>query len=102
MRDPMRFAAVEVALPQRMALGLTAGAPAPATSTEFEATLRPIERTADGRPLAVYVFPDNAFHDLIDLDPRESVEIEIGGAAAQSLLVEVGDVAVAREFLAIR
>lgn len=98
MRDPARTDAVEISLPQRMSFGLSAGAPSPAGSVTFQSIALPRQ---NGGAEAIYAFPDLAFRDLIALDPREAVEVHIDGAASQVFLVEVGDVAVARAFLAI-
>ena len=102
MRDATRFAPVDIALPQRIAYGLRAGAPSPATATQFTAASRAVEQTPTGGALVVFTFPDTAFRNLLSLDPRESVEIRVQGAAPQTLFADVGDVAVARAFLAIQ
>ncbi|MBK6703522.1 MAG: hypothetical protein IPG56_07000 [Caulobacteraceae bacterium] len=57
----------------------------------------------NGHQIAVYTFPDTAFRDLVELDPRESVELRLEtGRATQRLLIEVGDIAAARAFLTLR
>lgn len=101
MRNPAR-ARTEVALPQRVAYGLAAGAPPPTHALTIPST-RSVERIGANRSQTVFVFPDTAFRDLLQLDPRESVElrVEIGGRT-ERLLVEVGDIAAARAFLTIR
>lgn len=102
MRDPTRANVREVALPQRMAYGIAAGAPSPNAAAIAPATPA-VERLDGGRSQAVFTFPDTAFRDLLALDPRESVEIRVeNGRASQSLYVEVGDIAAARAFLTIR
>ena len=101
MRDALRSPPTDIALPQRIAFGLRAGAPSPALATEFPALTRPLERGRGGA-LAVFVFPDAAFRTLLSLDPRESVEVHVQANTRQVLLVDVGDVAVARAFLAIQ
>jgi hypothetical protein len=101
MRNAMRSNPIDIALPQRMAFGLNAGSPAPATATQFISVSARVERTPNGGMSTVFAFPDSAFRNLISLDPRESIEIHIAGSS-QSLLVEVGDVAVARAFLSIQ
>lgn len=101
LRDPSRPRA-EVSLNQRIASGLAAGAPSPAAAIMVPST-RTIERLPSGRSQVVFTFPDTAFRDLLALDPRESVEIRVEtGRAAQTLLVEVGDIGAARSFLTIR
>ncbi len=101
MRDPSR-ARAEVSLNQRIANGLEAGLPSPAFARTIPAT-RSIEQLANGRSQAVFTFADTTFRDLLALDPRESVELRVqNGRAAQSLLVEVGDIGAARAFLTIR
>ncbi len=102
MRDASRARVVEVGLPQRMAQGLAAGAPSPGASRTIHST-RTIEHLDGGRSQAVFVFPDDAFRDLLALDPRESAELRVEtGRSTQSLYVEVGDIAAARSFLTIR
>jgi hypothetical protein len=101
MRDAMRTAPVDIALPQRIAYGLGAGAPSPATSTQFASISARAERGSNGSAQVAFVFQDAAFRNLLNLDPRESVEIHFTGSP-QVLLVDVGDVAVARAFLAIQ
>jgi hypothetical protein len=102
MRDRARARAAEISLPQRISYGLEAGAP-PAIGALAIPSTRSVERIDSERSQAVFVFPDTAFADLLALDPRESVAIEVQtGRATQRLLVEVGDIAAARAFLAIR
>lgn len=101
MRDAARARVREVALPQRISLGLEAGLPVPGAAVAIHST-RTIERH-NGRQVAIYSFPDTAFRDLVALDPRESVEIRLeSGRSSQRLLIEVGDIAAARAFLTIR
>lgn len=101
MRDRARPRS-EVSLNQRIASGLEAGAPPPSATSVVPST-RTVERLDGGRSQAVFVFPDNAFRDLLALDPRESVVIEVNtGRATQRLLVEVGDIDAARAFLTLR
>jgi hypothetical protein len=101
MRDAERARAVEIGLSQRVAYGIEAGAPAPGAAISVS-SIRSIERIG-GRSQAVFAFPDDAFADLLELDPRESVEIRLqSGRSAQSLYAEIGDVAAARAFLTIR
>jgi hypothetical protein len=102
MRDPTRAGVAEVSLPQRMAYGLEAGAPRPAAAATLPST-KTLERIEGGRAQAVFTFPDTGFRDLLQLDPRESVELRLQyGRRAERLFVEVGDVAAARAFLTIR
>jgi len=101
VRDRARPRA-EISLNQRIANGLEAGAPPPGAALVIPST-RTIERLDGGRSQAVFTFPDTAFRDLIALDPRESVVIELQtGRATQRLLIEVGDIDAARAFLTIR
>lgn len=96
MRDPRRTPAPEISLPQRMGSGLEAGAPSPVTAQTIAG-----QRRAD-RDAVVFTFPDTAFRDLLQLDPRESVVVELSaGRATQRILVEVGDIAAARAFLTL-
>ncbi len=101
LRDAARASVREVALPQRISLGLEAGLPAPGASTSIP-SVRTIERQ-NGQQVAVFTFPDTAFRDLVTLDPRETIEIRLeSGRSSQRLFVEVGDIAAARAFLTIR
>ena len=78
---------------------LAAGAPAPNAAIAFSST-RAVERVARGGSQAAFVFPQAAFRELMELDPRESVELRIiNGRTGQTLFVEVGDIAAARAFL---
>lgn len=102
MRDARRVSAIEVTLPQRVAYGLAAGAPPPNAATDIPST-RAIERLDQGRSQAVFTFPDSAFRDLLALDPRESIAVRLATArGAQTLYIEVGDIAAARAFLTLR
>ncbi|MFZ2029326.1 MAG: hypothetical protein WAU68_03375 [Vitreimonas sp.] len=101
MRDALRTPTVDIALPQRIVYGLRAGAPAPATATQFSALSARVERGPNNAQQTTFVFPDAAFRNLLSLDPRETVEIHFSGSP-QVLLVDVGDVAVARAFLSIQ
>lgn len=101
MRDSARARVTEVALPQRMSYGLAAGAPAPNAAARLPST-RTIERLSGGRSQAVFTFPNNAFRDLLALDPRESVAFDlVDGRSTQRVYAEVGDVGAARTFLTI-
>jgi hypothetical protein len=102
MRNRTRTGAREISLPQRVAYGLAAGAPAPNAATTVSST-RSVERLARGAAQALFVFPDSAFRDLLALDPRESLELRIVTARGeQRVYVEVGDIAAARAFLTMR
>lgn len=102
MRDQARARATEISLPQRVAYGLAAGE-APAHAQQTIPATRSIERVDANRNQAVFTFPDDAFRDLLALDPRETVAIEVQtGHVTQRLLVEVGDIAAARAFLTLR
>lgn len=102
MRDPSRGDAGEISLARRISFGLEAGLPAPGVS-QYIPSARRMERVSGEDAQAVFVFPNTAFADLLALDPRESVEIRVRSNAGETrLLVEVGDIAVARAFLTIR
>ncbi len=102
LRDPASARATEVSLNQRIALGLAAGAPSAMQAKTYAGT-RAVERPWGGQAQTVFVFPDAAFRDLLQLDPRESVEIRVqNGRTNHRLLIEVGDIAAARAFLVIR
>ncbi|MBL8530634.1 MAG: hypothetical protein JNK94_02775 [Hyphomonadaceae bacterium] len=101
LRDSARASAASLDLTARMAYGLEAGAPAlGAPARSFPATRR-VERLM-GRVQTVYIFPNEAFSALLQLDPRESVVLRMAGPAPRTLYVEVGDVAAARAFLTLR
>ena len=101
-RDVSRAAMREVALPQRVAYGIQAGAPSPGAAMTIPST-RTVERLSGGRSQVVFTFPDNAFAALLQLDPREAVELRLqNGRSVQSLYVEVGDIAAARAFVTLR
>lgn len=98
LRDPTRASADMLDLRGRAAQGLEAGAPSPASAHSFWASAR----RNDGGEVS-FTFPQAAFQAMLALDPREAVEIRVQrGGGAQRILVEVGDVAAARTFLAIR
>lgn len=102
LRNPSRSDASSLDLAGRMARGLEAGLPGPGAAMTLSATRR-IEHPNLFATQAVFVFSDEAFRLLCALDPRETVEIDLsGGRMRQRLLVEVGDVAAARGFLATR
>jgi hypothetical protein len=102
MRDVARGPLVEVGLPQRMAFGLEAGAPAPDSALTAVGS-RTVERSANGSVEVAFIFPDAAFRNLLALDPRETLELRlVRGRVTHRLLVEVGDIAAARAFLLIR
>lgn len=101
MRDGAR-ARANLDVPGRVARGLQAGLPSPASTQTTWASARRIETIAEQR-LLVFTFPDSAFQAMLTLDPRETVEIRLGAEGERGrYLVEVGDIAAARAFLAIR
>jgi hypothetical protein len=101
MRDPER-ARANLDVPGRTAQGLEAGAPSAFSAQRFLASGRRIETLESGRFL-VFVFPQAAFDAMSRLDPREAVEVRFDGAGPEGrYLIEVGDLAAARAFLAIR
>lgn len=101
LRDPSRSQAPELALQQRISFGIASGAPAPGVATRSYPSARSRERSGGGNQ-AVFIFPDAAFSALLALDPRESVELILQRpGASQRILVEVGDIAAARDFLSI-
>lgn len=102
LRDANRARAPETSLTQRIAIGLAAGLPTPTAARAFPST-RTLERADNGGQLAVFSFPGSAFASLVALDPRESVEVRVQrGRTAQTLLIEVGDIAAARAFLTLQ
>jgi hypothetical protein len=102
MRDPARAGTNILDLRGRTSTGLAAGLPSANTAQSFFASARRTERDANAPARVVFTFPDAAFQRLTQLDPRESVAIDIETAGqTQRYIVEVGDVAAARAFLAI-
>jgi hypothetical protein len=103
VRDAARSRAGALDLPTRIAFGLAAGAPAVSTPTRSFPAARTSERRVGGGNQIVFAFPDDAFRALLALDPRESATLELtGGSVTQRLYIEVGDIAAARTFLALR
>ncbi|HWA00142.1 MAG TPA: hypothetical protein VG841_07480 [Caulobacterales bacterium] len=102
LRDPHR-ARANFDVPGRLAQGLEAAAPSPAAAQRFWASARRVETTTRGQRYVAFAFPDGAFQALLLLDPREAVEVRFGAAGdGERFLIEVGDIAAARAFLAIR
>jgi hypothetical protein len=99
-RDPSRSRFQEVSLPQRVAYGLEAGAPTPGAATLSVAAQRDARQSTNA--VSVFIFPDVAFERLTALDPRETIELRVEtGRVSRRMLVEVGDIAVARTYLAL-
>jgi hypothetical protein len=89
-------------LTSRIAGGLEAGAPGPASAVSVSGVRR-IEHPGWFQNQVVYVFPNAAFGWLCQLDPRETAAISlITPHGGQRILVEVGDIAAAAGFLATR
>lgn len=97
-RDSARAPQSQMDVPGRTARGLAAGRPSPAATRTVLAAARRVE-TADGERRALYAFPGDVLPAVAALDPRETVEIRLGDGR-QPLLLEVGDLAAARAFLA--
>lgn len=101
MRDPTRAGTNILDLRGRTSTGLSAGLPSANTAQHFFASSRRSEREGDASRV-VFTFPDAAFQQMTRLDPRESVAVDIEtGGRTQRFIVEVGDIAAARAFLAI-
>jgi hypothetical protein len=101
MRNPALGAVREVSLSERVSYGLEAGLPPP-SATSSVASSRALERLERGARQTVFIFPNNAFRELLALDPRETIEIRLTiGRVEQRLMVEVGDIGAARAFVAI-
>ena len=102
VRDRARAGVDVLELRGRTARGLAAGAPAANNAQGFFASARSVE-TIERQRYAIIEFPDTAFQALLALDPREAAQLRIErGRAAENILVEVGDIAVARTFLTLR
>lgn len=100
VRDVARAPRSQMDVPARIARGLQAGAPSPGTARVFLPAARRVE-TVNGERRALYAFTPDAIAAIAALDPREAVEIELGDGR-RPLLIEVGDFAAARAFLALR
>ncbi len=102
VRDRTRTGVDVLELRGRTARGLAAGAPAANNAQGFFASARSVE-TIERQRYAVIEFPDTAFQALLALDPREAAQLRIErGRAVENILIEVGDIAVARTFLTLR
>ena len=102
VRDRARAGVDVLELRGRTARGLAVGAPAANNAQGFFASARSVE-TIERQRYAVIEFPDTAFEALLALDPREAAQLRIErGRAVENILVEVGDIAVARTFLTLR
>lgn len=102
MRDPARAGTNLLDLRAGAGAGLAAGLPSPQAAQRIFASSRQIQRDDDAPARLLFTFPDIAFQRLLQLDPRETVAIDVETAGrTQRYLVEVGDVAAARAFLAI-
>lgn len=99
-RDRTRAPRSAADLPGRTRTGLDALSASRASATAVLAQSRSVETVQRARR-AVLTFPDAVLAQLAALDPREAVEIELDGPRGVTrLLVEVGDLAAARAFLA--
>ncbi|MDX2274666.1 MAG: hypothetical protein NW206_04375 [Hyphomonadaceae bacterium] len=102
MRDPARAGTNLLDLRGRTTSGLAAGLASPNASQSFFANSRRTEREANAPARFVFTFPGAAFQRLLQLDPRETIAIDIDvSGRTQRYLIEVGDIAAARAFLAI-
>lgn len=97
LRDPLRTRTTLFDVPGRAAHGLAAGAPSPAMARRILARNRRVQTMANGQRRVVFAFPDSAMAEMAALDPREAAEIHVGN---QRMLIEIGDLAAARAFLA--
>jgi hypothetical protein len=101
VRDPILARTSLIGVPGRTATGLEAGAPSPATARRFVASGRWLGPRRGGGREITFSFPPEAFEAMMWLDPREAAELRWGdGRDGRRLLVEIGDVAAARAFLA--
>lgn len=102
MRNPARASTDMLDLRGRTASGLAAGLPAPGAARGYFANSRRVEAIRGAPSQAVFTFPETAFQSLLRLDPRETAELRLESAGrTQRILIEVGDIAAARAFLAI-
>jgi hypothetical protein len=102
MRDPARASTEMLDLRGRTASGLAAGLPPPGAVHGYFANSRRVEANREAPNQAVFTFPEAAFQSLLRLDPRETAELRLETEGqAQRILIEVGDLAAARAFLAI-
>ncbi|MBL8548399.1 MAG: hypothetical protein JNJ73_00335 [Hyphomonadaceae bacterium] len=100
VRDVARARDSLFEIPGRRASGLQAGVASPAASRSFLPRARRIEADAHGSRRLFLVFPNDVLAAMAPLDPREVADIRMDNGAR--ILVEVGDLAAARAFLAAR
>jgi hypothetical protein len=98
-RDVVRSPRSMADLPGASSAPLAQRAPSRTMSAYAIATSRKIESKKDARR-ALFAFPADAAGKLALLDPREAVLVELDGR--KPVLIEVGDFAAARMFLAAR
>lgn len=96
LRDPVRAATSQMDIPGRLARGLAAGVPAPQNARAFQ----PRQRLAENGATA-FLFAPDALVLMTRLDPREAGAF-VFADGRPDLLIEIGDVAAARSFLAAR
>jgi len=97
VRDVTQTRAPNLSVPGRNARGLERGAPSLNAARRIHAQGRRIETTAGLRSV-VFIFPPEVLTLLAGLDVRESAIVDLDG---QRLLIEIGDFAAARAFLAL-
>jgi hypothetical protein len=104
-RDAARASVSLVDVPGRRTADLAALAAPPAMARQVWAEERSVLIDAEGRRIALLLFPANAFQGVAGLDPREPIEVRIGRAGSDQgvrLYFEIGDLAAAQAFLAAR
>ena len=83
--------------------GLAGGLAPRSVETARLASQRVAYQPEKAPPRTLFLFPVSVLNDIAALDPRETIEIEITGAAGTSrVLIEIGDLAAARAFLAAK
>ncbi|MBU6372772.1 MAG: hypothetical protein KJS97_08595 [Alphaproteobacteria bacterium] len=105
VRDPARAPQPGFDAPGRAKARLSDRLPMPTESTAIFASSRRIEAGSSRTPArTVFAFDNSAFERLVALDTREAIGVELptpeGGV--RTYLIEVGDLAAARAFAALR
>lgn len=98
-RDRARAPRSAADLPGRTRTGLAAMAASHNSASVVWTSARRLEQTRDRRA-AMLLFPDSVITQIVALDPREAIEVEVDGARGVTrFYVEVGDYAAAQAFL---
>ncbi|MGE3142566.1 MAG: hypothetical protein AB7L65_04550 [Hyphomonadaceae bacterium] len=97
LRDPLRARTSLFDVPGRNAHGLAAGVPSAQSAQRIMARNRRVETPASGVRQVIFVYPSDLLTRMAALDPREAASVQFG---RERILIEIGDIAAARAFLA--